>query len=1034
MRPSISTKLLTEIVVIAALLHDIGKSNLAFQERLKKLLGGGDFYRHEWLSLKLFVLIVDNSTEDSQWLTRLADVERISDTLNSDLLIRGIKQQVSSGHFERAQIDNLPPLAQWVAWLIVTHHRLPLSAQTDTNDIKKCKEKLGRLFKARNTNNDAGVTSLYGALESFDDWQKNPIVAKKDKLRAEKSWQFKELVTSSNSWRKAIAHYAAKALSNPLLFNQDGSPAFTKPIDDSYLLYLSRLMLILSDHNYSSLSLSDPRRVSADTKKVFTTMFANSNKFDGSLRQSLDEHLIGVGVFADDLARNLPATLQNLPHLHSLSTLNTNTSIGRFKWQNRAYAKVASVRLETERCGFFGVNLASTGCGKTVGNARIMAALADPDIGARFTVALGLQVLTLQTGQQFRKLLSLSDKEVAVVIGGDVSRELYDMRQKGVESTSEVDVLGSESSAPLYKQYVDSGEITSVYKGLDTVLSEGKPQKMLLSPILTCTIDHLMQSTESLNGGHHILPALRLMSSDLVLDEPDDFGVNDLYGLARLVFLTGQLGSRVLLSSATLTPSMVRFLFDAYYSGRSLYNKANGLPMDDALKVPCLFLDEQECEPVIVNCGSHTQIDTYYNGFTEARGLYLSQLAIRRSAEILPLNLSYNKDFPEDMFNELTQVVVNEAARLHSRHHDYDAKLKRRVSVGLVRMAYTKSIVAIAQSLASRVTIPNETHIHFCCYHSRQILALRSSLESKLDVILNRSDAGKTLFDNEYVSQAINEHNATNHIFIVLATSIAEVGRDHDYDWAIVEPTSVRSLIQLAGRVWRHRPDKVALTPNISVMQYNLRYYTRTANRYGNQGVFIHSGFESEKNKPATYDATKLLDTLILGRIDSQSRLLETDYALPAHSLAQLEHNRLRQTFDVSQCCLANAIWHKSSLMYALCGDIQTLTPFRESTEVEIEYVCQVTQDGFNFYLQKELSDKNFSRAALMNHKINECGFISSNNDVSLWLESDSTDIYDELAAYKDTLDEQQLTMAYFTARLKDEVFIYNEFLGFYQA
>lgn len=31
-------------------------------------------------------------------------------------------------------------------------------------------------------------------------------------------------------------------------------------------------------------------------------------------------------------------------------------------------------------------------------------------------------------------------------------------------------------------------------------------------------------------------------------------------------------------------------------------------------------------------------------------------------------------------------------------------------------------------------------------------------------------------------------------------------GRDHDYDWAIVEPSSMRSIIQLAGRIRRHRP------------------------------------------------------------------------------------------------------------------------------------------------------------------------------------------------------------------------------------
>lgn len=41
----------------------------------------------------------------------------------------------------------------------------------------------------------------------------------------------------------------------------------------------------------------------------------------------------------------------------------------------------------------------------------------------------------------------------------------------------------------------------------------------------------------------------------------------------------------------------------------------------------------------------------------------------------------------------------------------------------------------------------------------------------------------------------------------MLATAVAEVGRDHDYDWAIVEPSSMRSIIQLAGRVAVIAPD-----------------------------------------------------------------------------------------------------------------------------------------------------------------------------------------------------------------------------------
>ena len=46
-------------------------------------------------------------------------------------------------------------------------------------------------------------------------------------------------------------------------------------------------------------------------------------------------------------------------------------------------------------------------------------------------------------------------------------------------------------------------------------------------------------------------------------------------------------------------------------------------------------------------------------------------------------------------------------------------------------------------------------------------------------------------------------------LFIVLGSPVTEVGRDHDYDWAILEPASLSSYLQSIGRVLRHRREKV---------------------------------------------------------------------------------------------------------------------------------------------------------------------------------------------------------------------------------
>ena len=195
--------MMNDVVVLSALLHDIGKANIAFQERLSKKQRGGDYYRHEWLSLKLFVEIVGNSKTDRDWLTKLASIDS-NDLFTNKSLIAAIDSEIKEGTFEKSQINNMPPLAQWVAWLIVTHHRLPPSTNTHPFNIKKRKAKLLRGHEI-NSAGHAGTNTLYSMLMSFDGWQKNPVVAEKHPKRAEKSLKFKRLISDSACWRVAIA-------------------------------------------------------------------------------------------------------------------------------------------------------------------------------------------------------------------------------------------------------------------------------------------------------------------------------------------------------------------------------------------------------------------------------------------------------------------------------------------------------------------------------------------------------------------------------------------------------------------------------------------------------------------------------------------------------------------------------------------------------------------------------------------------------------------------------------------------------------
>ena len=82
---------------------------------------------------------------------------------------------------------------------------------------------------------------------------------------------------------------------------------------------------------------------------------------------------------------------------------------------------------------------------------------------------------------------------------------------------------------------------------------------------------------------------LRLLTSDLVLDEPDDFDIDDLHALCRLVNWAGMLGSRVLLSSATLPPVLTEALFEAYRNGRKAWQVACGISIRGPPKAHCIL-------------------------------------------------------------------------------------------------------------------------------------------------------------------------------------------------------------------------------------------------------------------------------------------------------------------------------------------------------------------------------------------------------------------------------------------------------------
>ncbi|MGC4845569.1 hypothetical protein ACPVLN_30465, partial [Pseudomonas aeruginosa] len=105
--------------------------------------------------------------------------------------------------------------------------------------------------------------------------------------------------------------------------------------------------------------------------------------------------------------------------------------------------------------------------------------------------------------------------------GGSAARELFEKQQERLERS------GSESAQELLAENSHVHFAGTLEDGplREWLGRNSAGNRLLQAPILACTIDHLMPASESLRGGHQIAPLLRLMTSDLVLDEVDDFDI-----------------------------------------------------------------------------------------------------------------------------------------------------------------------------------------------------------------------------------------------------------------------------------------------------------------------------------------------------------------------------------------------------------------------------------------------------------------------------------------------------------------------------
>jgi CRISPR-associated endonuclease/helicase Cas3 len=1011
--------LIKSLTAMSALFHDWGKSSKLFQEKLNpnsKNKFKGDPIRHEWISVLLLNTFIQQQ-DDKTWLSVL-----VNGDIAEQKLQKGLEQS------QQVTLEKLPDAAKLVAWLIVSHHRLP----NFSHSIKE----------TRNVWLDEQAPDLATMLKWItQEWgYENKQDEQEYQKRVKHCFEFPNgFLSQSSEWLKQVKRWSNSLLQClPLveLAMQDGSYRL--------VLHHARLCLMLGDHFYSS-------QDAAKQWKDNTGLFANTDRYTGELKQKLDEHLVGVARNALNTAHLLPAFEQEPPVAKDIPVLRI-ASPTAFQWQDKAVNKINEWKEKQDKkaVGFFAVNMASTGCGKTFANAKVMRALSLDGKSLRYILALGLRTLTLQTGDEYRDRIGLTKSQLAVLIGSRAVAELHNSNHINVSEQNEItdEVLGSESKQALLDEFIDY-ECELPKEGLSTVLTCTRDKQFLYAPVLACTIDHIMAATETKRGGRYILPSLRLMSSELVIDEIDDFTGNDLIAIGRLIHLAGMLGRKVMISSATIPPDLAQGYFNAYKKGWQIFCNSRD---ETKAEVGCAWIDEFSTNVVSINVNNSDKALLAYQNthdvFIDKRVQKLAQQIAKRKAEIIscPLSTELEINTPEteetkqaQYFSTIQQAILTK----HQQHHSTDRKTSINISFGVVRVANISPCVELTKYLL-QAQYPENTQIKVMAYHSQQVLLLRHEQEKHLDDVLKRKekpDEEQQALANPVIRNHLDTLNKNNKtvehiIFILVATPVEEVGRDHDFDWAIVEPSSYRSIVQLAGRVRRHRNDGVDQA-NIGLMQYNIKAF-KTNDKAG-KAYFTKPGYEDSLAVPLPFhDLTKLINeaktSANLNAIPRIQKLPQSEKQF----LAAVEHKVTAKDLTSFTNVGANTLQGYLTQTWYLTALPQVLTPFRQSEASINLFLFYNEQSDSCYFTQKDEAGKTLLDER--NQAINREGILninhvtlSENERKNLWLERNYQKLLPQYISEPWLISSKRVSLRYgeinFVERENTE-FEYNDQFG----
>lgn len=763
-------------VRIAALFHDLGKATVLFQEMISGALQRSKpeayFIRHDLFSAvvwdRLFGGLDDRALKDALATTSPADIDAACVSA-ADWLLDGGSPSDRLLNFDF--LDDERRLTFAIGMLILTHHHLPEGA---TDHV-----------------------GLRGGVHA------RPMIEEgREKLRISPGTPF----WHEAWWLQRLGRDAAMILPG---------------IGVEGLDIALRGSLVLAD------------RVGSSEKEISSTppeFLANTIKdHEGRLHpgDSLSTHLRRVYLNCRSAFDLLHRLRDRLPALSEdqmpLDLVRPDVQDPRFCWQMEA-ARAARELAASREGGFFACLLSGTGTGKTRGAPTILAGAAFGDIRPerryfRMTLGLGLRVLASQSAKEYVDDLGLQAEDVRVLIGIppiDFAASKIDVAEdaSGSESLSALpEWLRIEAVEGQVPGPDDPGEVEWL-RGLSLDTERGMPallQKLIdisgrtagmlrelaAAPIIVGTVDHFMEVAAPRRT--RFLPAaLRARSSDLILDEIDQYGPEDIAALARLVFQAAAGGRRVVIMSATLTQDIGEALHAAYRAGWARHAAASGV--DDHVH---LLLTGDASGSVVTNADG-AEFGKLYATCRCRILAALEAAPVLRRGEILE---------PCPSWEMLRDQVHAGCSRMHDLNASKIADF--RVSVGLVRMTRISHAAALfhqleAGDLGGRLRLK-------LCLHSNFPRLHRAWVEDRLKRALTRKgpdpDAGlRSLCHAEDLLKRADAIGARDIEIVCVTSPVIETGSDLDFDYAILDPISIRSIVQAAGRVRRHRPGEWSRT------------------------------------------------------------------------------------------------------------------------------------------------------------------------------------------------------------------------------